>query len=456
MTRRVSLVLALIAWFGAVFWYWGHFVPSLARDTIPPSAGLRYQGCNREGLLLFAATDGASRSTGPLRFRDPLKGQWVREALSTEDRCMDIVLGETEVAAIRRNDGVEIVDLTSQQTLFSRPVRDVPFMVTLSPDGRLAAFIGQSDIEVVDVTRGTVAWTGGPYPAISTVGFQGKNLLHIGYARFGKAVSECRDTRTWEIDQRFVDVPPGLTSNDGRFVLGLSANDSWVLFDLESVGQPWEIPRDLSPFAVSSHAGYGPFVFSHEGSEILGFSARIDGSLRATCWKCQTGEEVGTYILHQGGLRNPRWSHDGHFLISQLDHAGYQIPRWADRFLRKLGISQTGTIGERRTSIVVADASTGRSLGLIESFEKSDDDSPFTGIDLSMEMLDVTPQGVVVYSHDGWARYFDLPPRRNGLWLATWLIGPPAGVWLVSRFRQRRRAARRIHFSPTYSDERAV
>jgi hypothetical protein len=134
-------------------------------------------------------------------------------------------------------------------------------------------------------------------------------------------------------------------------------------------------------------------------------------------------------------------SRDGRFLIFQVDHPGIHAPQWLRKLARKVGIGSIGSMTRRRTAIVVADARTGKSLGVIKAFDQPDDDSPFTGLNLSMEMLDVAPRGVVIHSHEGWVRYFELPPRYDWLRLAVWLSGPPVLVCLVGRLR-RRRAAR--------------
>jgi hypothetical protein len=436
MIRRVPLLLVLIAWVAAVHWYWANFVPLPATDSISPSAGLQFQGTTRDGLIAFASRTEAWGATGPIRFRDPGNHQWVRESLSAQDRVIQVVLGERELAAVLRDDAVAIIDLGNGSTLVSRPTGGRRLSATLSPNGHMAAFFGVDEVSVFDTRSAALLWTSGVVPHQSGGGFQGDHRFHVSHDERGRGVIEFRDARDWTVDSRYDGGGLQVISDDSRYAVFQARDGSQAVYDYETGQRLWQI-RPAGSY--TRFDGFGErFQFCKGGSEVWSIAEDGKSRPRLTRWSSETGEQRQTCALAERDVRNPAVSRDGRYLVFQVDRPAFEAPQWAVSLANRLGSSWTGAVGDARTTIVIADADSGDSIGFIESFENRMDDSMLSGIDPSMEGFAVAPRGFVVASPAGWTRYFELPPRHDWTWLALWSSCPPAGLWLAARYRRLR------------------
>jgi len=424
MSRRFRLAVAMIVWCGAVFWYWRTFVPFVPTDEFTPADGFRFRGISRNGQLVLA-THPPEGDTGPIVFRDPLARRSVRQVLTASDKILDIVLGNREVAVIRRNGHAVLVDLADGKTLLSLPIDDAAMQLTLSPDGRQVASKQRNRITVHDVDRRSVVFESAELIDIEGFGFQGPGRFYCSHRVGHKPKTDCWSTETWSMDNRLkVDEIEQLSEDGRRAIVRIDYEERWVC-DGRSGQRLWKFP--------SAEPDCRLFL-TLDGSEVFRVTHGHGRDVVIARWNTDTGQLIATSFGGDEGIRNPRLSRNGRYVIFNDDRPPLQSPQLLVSAVNALGFSWSGFLGRPRPRITFADAHTGKPLGFIESQEQSSPHSALFGEDPSMQIVDVSDRGVVVWSPNGSARFFTLPPQRDWAFLVSWCLVPPILVHLQRWF----------------------
>ncbi|HVJ85137.1 MAG TPA: hypothetical protein VM452_05800 [Caulifigura sp.] len=446
--RRLATLLLIAGWITSVTWYWWHNVPLAATKSIRLPPGSKPYHPMTDDLLPVARVrwengPGSRVIThGPVDFWSFPDCRKTRSLYSADDEILVVSQDRPEVL-IRRSGRLVVTSSETGAELAVIPdVSDVTTFVWI-PESRAVLVADRKDIFLYEVGQDAPKWV---LPMSYFGGEIANGLLIVSPRRPNEAdsiqsIAMAVDLETGKPDGRFDHLSVARIirfSPDGTLAIvqtnpvrvgpkfrpgSVQTPGRTVVCNAETGEVIWTVP---------TVEWSNPATFAANGPEIHARRRKPDGEVDIGRWVANRGVPLPDLkVDEKTPLRAS--SFDGRYAYFHAGNENTASVRFRHRLYNLAGSYGLGRflpplIFEPK----LRDTTTGEIAGSLSR-----------GVPHAFLQ---TQNGVVSYNSD-FIRFYALPPHRDYLWLAAWLIIPPAllaGLWRLVRFIRDRRALRRM------------
>jgi hypothetical protein len=413
--RRSALLIVTGLWLVTVIGYWRVLVPVLPLRTMRFDEPVHVCGVSRAGELMICrqrihelAARGEFGYSGPIEYWDPKSGRKTREWLGRDDLLEGERVRESGELVLHRGGKRFLIVPERQEIVQELPAESPIVKLRMLPDRRQIAYSEKDVVHLFDLSAKTEMWKA-----------PGQYLVEVGrdfVVVRPDPVAAGRRTRLWasvlslqsgEHDPRFDHVSANLiqidSSPDGRYAV-VSALGKISICDATSGRVLWSLPvrEDMHNFR-----------FENNGDEVCTDLLDASGTVQVVRWRSADGVAMTPIPSTSGGFAFRFPSSDQRHFVDYLIKEQWPPFATLGRVFRWLGIA--AELPGDESVLQISAANGGRRLGFVRGENRTPVMMP-SGSGFAVESKNVV-------------EYYELPPRRDWLWLVTW-IAPVLIVWV--------------------------
>lgn len=428
--RDFGFAIASLIWIlGAYFW-WREFVP------LRPTSDIAIPKLAQGTHTFRAAADGEIASmvwrggsgkqahyTGPVQFWSPRQGRLVRQFFDQRTGIFELSPRAT-LAAIQIGAIVRIVELRAGKTVFERKASEDGCFVRFSDDDNLVCFRSPDDsFAVCDATTGRELWSrrGDERPLLEPIGIS-HGLVHCLRRTAPEEDRSSPQSRlppgsvwlnalTGQPDDRFGEYDSIRVSADEQRVIVRGPQAKNTVREFRTGKRVWMFHEDVIVHLCD---------FSADSRHVI-LPVAAGGLVHVAKWDAASGQVVTPL---PSALYEPipvRLSDCGRYLLYWKDSRPVKAPLRLHQLVASLGIVWSGNLVPPRRSLEVVNLDTRQALGEVVD---------------GNQLGGVTAEGGFVIREDSRIAFYDLPPKKDLVWLVKWAVLPVAGLWMFVFYRR--------------------
>jgi hypothetical protein len=425
LSRRVAWSLGVLAWVGAVCWYWRDSVPLRPTRTVQFPEPVQLLGFSKSGELAIChdrarpVPELESSSCGPVELWRFPEGRKVSEVLDRDDVIEGGWIDPSGQLVARRNGQVHLIDLRQPDQAVKLPTTDVRILAfTFVAGGKQVAYSDGYTIRLFDLETKREAWAADGFIYLFGAGpdFVSTTYADENSKQWIGSKAAILNLKTGQEDLRFKSLGEIFTVHaqpDSPYAV-IENGPSSHICDMRSGVVLWSLPQ------------HGNFWFDKSGEELCADVPDPSGWFETVRWRTADGTVLVPMPAGPRPMANHRKVPGGRYAINEI-YLRSQVANYVNPWLKRLKAKTRWPDSQWKRRVVDLQASA--TVGLIP-------DSP--------NALSPDGSGFGIHERDR-IDFYSLPPLRSWGWLIRWLFAPPVVFWLISvawsRWRHVRRSA---------------